>query len=280
MIYLNNFIPVRVYYSKPLNVYRLLAPYADRPNLEYDEDFVKNKLLPTPYELTNTIYVLNPRLFPPVPLGAVMFSVYQDDKPPYNTKYVEWIAFPVMTNVVSTIGNFSFYAFINCPSREAVPIYIRNEKEHTMISLDQKAIADYFQTTPYYRKALDRDNFVVFVFSHASLYWRATTEHLCVPSDNPQDYPTLVDCQRDTYHTIRNRSSYTGNSAVPLAQMRDKMYPVSYPNPYLYTYITMMIILCTALYFFYQLRKAALRMTGSKPVAAVVPVPGAVSKIP
>jgi len=278
MIYLNNFIPVRVYYSKALNVYRLMAPYADRPHLEYDEDFIKNKLLPTPYELINTIYVLNPRLFPPVPLGAVMFSVYQDENPPYNTKYVEWIAFPVMTNVVSTIGNFSFYAFINCPSKEALPMYIRNEKDHTMISLDQKAISDYFLTTPYYRKALDRDNFVVFVFSHASLYWRATTEHLCVPSDNPKDFPTLVECQRDTYHTIRNQDSYTGNSAIPLAKMRDKLFPVSYPNPYKYPYFTIVIVFCIALFFLYRLRKAGLLTTSpsSPMVVGVSPKPAVV----
>jgi len=255
MIYLNNFIPIRIYFCKKLNVYRLMAPYADRSNLEYDENFINNKLLPASYELTNTIYVLNPRLFPPVPLGAVMFSVYQSDEPPYNTKYVEWIAFPVMTNVFHEIGNFSFYAFINCPSKDALPIYIRNEKDHTMISLDQKAISDYFLTTPYYRKALDRDNFVVYVFSHPSLYWRSTTECLCVPSDNPKDYATLVECQRKTYHTIRNRDSYTGNSAIPLAEMRDQMYPIKYPNIYMYSYLTSFIIICLFAFFIYKIKK-------------------------
>lgn len=251
MIFLNNFIPVRVYYSKSLDVYRLLAPYADRSHLEYDEDFVKNKLLPH-YEQTTTIYVLNPRLFPPVPLGSVMFSVYQNDKHPYNTKYVEWIAFPVMTNVFSEIGDFSFYAFINCPSREAIPMYIRNEKNHTMLSLDQKAISDYFLTTPYYRKALDRDNYVIYVFNHPSFYWRSTTECLCVPSDNPKNYATLVECQRATYHKIRNRDSYTGNSAIPLAEMRDQLFPVKYPNLYWYPYFISIMILCV---FFFFVRK-------------------------
>lgn len=253
MIYLNNFIPVRVYFSKSLNVYRLMAPYADRPHLEYDEEFIKTKLLPF-YELTNTIHVLNPRLFPPVPLGAVMFSVYQKHEHPYNTQYVEWIAFPVMTNVFSEIGNFSFYAFINCPSKEAIPMYVRNEKDHTMVSLDQKAISNYFLTTPYYRKALDRDNFVVYVFNHASLYWRSTTECLCVPSDNPRDFATLVECQRKTYHKIRNRDSFTGNSAIPLAEMRDQLFPVQYPNVYKYQYFISIIIIGVFLFFIYKIR--------------------------
>lgn len=260
MIYLNNFIPVRVYFSKSLDVYRLMAPYADRPQLEYDEEFIQNKLLPT-YELTNTIYVLNPRLFPPVPLGSVMFSVYQNDDPPYNTKYVEWIAFPVMTNVFAEIGNFSFYAFINCPSKEAIPMYIRNEKDHTMLSLDQKAISDYFLNTPYYKKALDRDNYVVYVFTHASLYWRATTECLCVPSDNPRDFTTLVECQRATYHTIRNRNSYTGNSAIPLAKMRDQLFPVRYPNPYIYAYVVSILIMALFFFFVYRIRQRHLQRT-------------------
>ena len=179
-----------------------------------------------------------------------------------------------MTNVFSQIGNFSFYAFINSPSKEAIPIYIRNEKDHTMISLDQKAISDYFLNTPYYRKALDRDNFVVFVFSHPSLYWRSTTEHLCVPSDNPKDYPTLVECQRDTYHTIRNRDSYTGNSAIPLARMRDKLFPVSYPNPYKYPYFTIVMVLCVSLFILYKLKKVRSQMTSpspSPPLTMVVP---------
>lgn len=263
MIYLNNFIPVRVYHCRPLNTFRLVAPFADRPNLEYDDDFLKNKLLPLSYELVNTIYVLNPRLFPPVPLGAVMFSVYQENKHPYNTRYVEWIAFPVMTNVLSHIGDFSFYAFINCPSKEATPIYIRNEKDRTMISLDQKAIADYFLNTPYYRKALDRDNFVVYVFSHASLYWRSTTECLCVPSDDPKNYDTLVECQRATYHMIRNNDSYTGNSAIPLAEMRDQLFPVNYPNPYKFTYTTFFVIVSMFLFILYKIRRKNLGIQGS-----------------
>lgn len=255
MIYLNNFIPIRVYFSKSLDVYRLMAPYADRSQLEYDEEFIKTKLLPT-YELSDTIYVLNPRLFPPVPLGSVMFSVYQNHEFPYQTKYVEWIAFPVMTNVFSEIGNFSFYAFINCPSKDAIPIYIRNEKDHTMLSLEQKKIADYFLNTPYYNKALDRDNFVVYVFTHVSLYWRSTTECLCVPSDNPKDFATLVECQRATYHLIRNKDSYTGNSAIPLAQMRDQLFPVKYPNVYKYSYFISFLIIAVFLYFIYKFKES------------------------
>lgn len=262
MIYLNNFIPVRVYYSKRFDTYRLMAPYADRPQLEYDEEFIKTKLLPN-YELTNTIYVLNPRLFPPVPVGAVMFSVYQNDKEPYQTTYVEWIAFPVMTNVFAEIGNFSFYAFINCPSREAVPIYIRNEKDHTMISLDQKKIADYFAITPYYKKALDRDNYVVYVFSHPSLYWRSTTECICVPSDNPKDYATLVECQRATYHMIKNKKSYTGNSSIPLARMRDKLFPLKQTQRHVYPHLLVLIVLGIFVYFIYRIRKTRWEMTHS-----------------
>jgi hypothetical protein len=230
-----------------------MAPYADRPQLEYDEQFIQTKLVPT-YELSSTIYVLNPRLFPPVPLGSVMFSVYQNDDPPYQTKYIEWIAFPVMTNVFSEIGNFSFYAFINCPSKEAIPLYIRNEKDHTMLSLEQKKIADYFLNTPFYEKALDRDNFVVYVFTHPSLYWRSTTECLCVPSDNPKDYATLVECQRATYHTIRNKDSYTGNSAIPLAEMRDQIFPVVYPSFYRNSYLLSIFIFIVFFLFLYQLK--------------------------
>lgn len=274
MIYLNNFIPIRVYFSKSLNVYRLLAPYADRPQLEFDEGFVSTKLLPN-YELIDTIYVLNPRLFPPVPLGAVMFSVYQNDNPPYQTKYIEWIAFPVMTNVFSEIGNFSFYAFINCPSKDAIPMYIRNEKDQSMISLDQKKIADYFLSTPYYRKALDRDNFVIYVFNHISLYWRATTECLCVPSDDPKHFPTLVQCQRATYHKIRNKDSYTGNSAIPLAEMRDQLYPVPQRQFYLYPYILCFIIVCLFIIFLYQIRKKWLE----KKYSIAVVAPPVISKV-
>lgn len=246
MIYLNNFIPIRIYFSKSLNVYRLMAPYADRPHLEYNEEFIATKLIPH-YELVDTIYVLNPRLFPPVPLGAVMFSVYQKHEYPYNTQYVEWIAFPVMTNVFHEVGNFSFYGFINSPFKGATPMYIRNEKDHTMISLDEKKIGDYFLTTPYYRKALDRDNFVIYIFKKVHLYWRATTECLCVPSDDSNHFATLVECQRNTYHKIRNRTSYTGNSAIPLSEMRDKLFPPP-SKKYFYQYFICFVIIVFFLY--------------------------------
>lgn len=253
MIYLNNFIPIRVYYNKTLDMYRLVAPYADRPQLEYDEEFIKTKLMPA-YELKDTIYALNPRLFPPVPVGAVMFSVYQNHVEPYQTIYVEWIAFPVMTNVFSEIGNFSFFAFINSPSRDALPMYIRNEKDHTMVSLEKEKIGNYFDITPYYKKALDRDNYVVYVFSHVSLYWRSTTECLCVPSDNPKDYATLVECQRATYHMIKNKKSYTGNSSIPLSILRDKIFPVKSTNRHIYPYLLVLVVCGIVVALLYQLR--------------------------
>lgn len=255
MIYLNNFIPIRIYYCKNLNVYRLLAPYADRPNLEYDEDFVEKKLKKVPYELINTIYVLNPRLFPPVPVGASMFSVFQNMHPPYQTRYIEWIAFPVMANVLEDIGNFSFYAFVNCPSKEAIPMYVRNEKDHTIISLDQKMIGDYFLKTPYYDKVLDRDNYILYVFPNVSLYWRATTECLCVPSDNPRDYHTLVECQRAVYHKTKNIRSFTGNSAIPLSKMRDHFFLSSTTKNNMYVYLLFVSIVSIFLYQYYTHRQ-------------------------
>jgi len=241
MIYLNNFLPVRLYYSAEFNAYRLEAPLADRHNLEYNEDFLNNKL-PKSYKLQTTLFLLNPRIFPPVPLGASMFSVYQNNLHPYETSYIEWIAFPIMSNAYTQIGNFSFFAFTTCPSKDAFPIYILNEDIRTIITTDQKQINHYFLNTMYVNRVLDRDNFVLYVHDSPRLYWRGTTECLCVPSSNKSDFSTLVDCQRAMYHKVQNHASFTGNSGIPLATIRDKLYATPKQKGWWYAYVIFTVV--------------------------------------
>ena len=250
MIFLNNYIPVRFYYSAELNAYRLEAPLADRPDVVFDEDLIKK--LPSSYQMLKTIYVLNPRIFPPVPLGTSMFTVYQNTNYPFETKYIEWVAFPIMANVMTETGNFTFFSFTTSPSKDALPIYVRNEEKRTIISIDKTFISSYFLTTPFYNKSLDRDNFVLYVYESPQLYWRGTTECLCVPSNDPRDFATLVDCQRTMYPKIRNKVSYTGNSGMPLAWMRDKLYPVKPTQTYIYIYIICWLVLFLFLVFVYR----------------------------
>lgn len=220
MIFVNNFIPIRIYYSEKLNLYRLETCRADKDTMEFSSK------IPASYKLQTILYGLNPRIFPPVPLGSSMFSIYQNDKEPFETRKVEWIAFPIMTTVATEIGDFSVFAFITNPGKDsnAVPVFIRNEENDVKITFDEKLIADYFLKTPYDQKALDRDNFVIYLFKEPCLYWRGTSEALCVPSINPNHFPTLIDCQRETYGHLKNHKSYTGNSAKPLSWMKSRVF--------------------------------------------------------
>jgi hypothetical protein len=230
MLYLNNFIPIRVYYSRELDAYRLQTCRADIDTIEFDEEFL-NKKMPQSFQLQTTVYALNPRIFPPVPIGTSMFSVVQNDEPPYETLAIKWINFPIMSNADITIGGFFFFAYITPPSRECHPWYIRNEIQRVKLSLDTQVINTYFQKTPFYARSIDYDNFVIYVFDKPYLYWRGTTEVLCVPSNNPRDFKTLVDCQKDTYPRLMNHKSYTGNSGIPLSQMKDRLFPSSPSSP-------------------------------------------------
>lgn len=223
MIYLNNFIPIRVYYSQTFGLYRLETCYADRHIVEFNEAFIKENL-PT-FELQTTIYALNPRLFPPVPLGTSMFYVYQNHEPPYETRRIEWVAFPIMTTVSIGIGEFSFFTYITSPGPLGRPVFIRNQEKHAQITIDTEVIGNYFLKTPFYERVLDRDNFVLYFFDAPHLYWRGTTEALCVPSASSNDYPTLIECQRKSYPKLKNHVSYTGNSGIPLAEIKDKVFP-------------------------------------------------------
>lgn len=254
MIFLNNFLPVRLYYSSELDAFRLEAPLADRETLEYNEDFLKNKL-PSSFQWVKTLYFLNPRLFPPVPLGTSMFSVYQNSQPPYETLYMEWIAFPIMSNVSTLSGDFCMFAFTTNPGTDAFPVYVRNEDIRTMITTDEKELSDYFLKTPYYNRVLDRDNFIIYSMSEPKLYWRGTTECLCVPSSNPSDFPTLVECQRIMYPKIKNHASYTGNSGVPLAEIKSKLYKQQRPSQWWQTYVILSIVLILVIVFMYRQHK-------------------------
>lgn len=251
MIYLNNYLPVRLYYSEELDAFRLEAPLADRDTLEYNEDFLKNTL-PSSYRLITTLYFLNPRIFPPVPLGTSMFTVYQNYNHPYETVYIEWIAFPIMSNVNIGTGNFCFFAYTTNPCPEAFPVYIRNEDVRTMITIDDKELADYFIQTPYYNRILDRDNYVLYSINSALLYWKGTTECICVPSNDPSDFSTLVECQKTMYPKIRNHSSYTGNSGVPLAEIKSKIYRQKQSDQWWTVYVILTVVLFLVAVFSYR----------------------------
>jgi hypothetical protein len=225
MLFLNNFFPVRVYYSKEYDRHRLEAPRADIDTIEFKEDF-----LPSSYELVSTLYVINPRVYPPLPLGMSMFTVYQREDPPFHTHYIEWVAFPIMTNNDSSIGNFSFFAFTTAIPN-TIPVYIRNKnKDKAQIFLEYELISNYFATTVYSNRVLDRENFLIYVHRSPELYWKATTECLCIPSSNSKDFPTLLECENKTYPNVKNVKSYTGNSAIPLSWIRDQIYPQKTSN--------------------------------------------------
>jgi len=232
MLYLNNFIPIRVYYSETLDAYRLETCMADKDTIVFNEDFIANKLPPS-FRLLETIYGVNPRVFPPVPVGTSLFSVTQNDNPPYETVSIDWIAFPIMSNVSTSQGGFSFFAFTTPPSQDAKPWYIRNEETRVKLTFDMGVIGSYFGKTPFYARSLDRDNFVLFVYDSPRLYWRGTSEAMCVPSTNPSDFKTLVACQKAIYRLNRNHRSFTGNSAIPLSEMRSKIYPSPATVPWL-----------------------------------------------
>lgn len=220
MIFLNNFFPVRIYYSKQHDRYRMQAPRADLDTIEFNVDF-----LPSSYELVSTIQVVNPRVFPPLPLGMSMFTVYQKAVEPFHTHYIEWVAFPIMTNLDSRIGNFSFFAFTTAIPG-SIPIYVRNNNaDNTRLIQDEQEIASYFATTVYSERVLDRDNFMIYIHPSPLLYWKATTECLCIPSSDRKDFSTLLECQNETYPNLKNKTSYTGNSALPLSWIRDQIHP-------------------------------------------------------
>lgn len=250
MIYLNNFIPIRVYYSKTLNLYRLQTCRADVDTVEFNEEFLKSKL--PSFELQTTLYGLNPRLFPPVPLGTSMFTIYQKETAPFHSQKVEWIAFPIMTTLNIEVGDFSTFAFITNPGPEAVPVFFRNEENSLKITFDQQLIRDYFKNTPYDKKALDRDNFIVYLFQKPFLFWKGTTESICVPSNNPKDFSTLIKCQSNTYGSLRNHKSYTGNSAIPLSLIKENTFQkdkVNSPGKALFGITIFALILLLVLVF-------------------------------
>lgn len=228
-------MPLLLYHSSELDKYRLEAPRADMDTIEWDQEFL-TKRLPPSYRLERVIWVLNPRIFPPIPIGTAMFTVYQNSDYPYNTIYINWVAFPIMTNVI--YGNFSFIAY-KTSIPKTIPIYILNEDIKCRIIIDQETIRNYFLTTPFQDRSLNYDNFVLYVSESPTLFWKATTECLCIPSDDPNDYDTLVECQKDTYKRIKNKTSFTANSAIPLSIMRDQLYP---PPPLPYRDIVMMIM--------------------------------------
>jgi hypothetical protein len=254
MLFLQNFFPLVIYHSSKLGLFRIQAPLADQDTIQFPStDFLDPSFVPI-----TTLYALNPRIFPPLPLGTALFLVHQRPDGYRETLTVKWVEFPIMTNVDYTNGDFCFIAFVSCPSaKESIPLFIRNEYENCQLTMNKKDFNQYFSFTPVYHRVLDRDNFLLFLYDAPRLYWRGTTTGTCVPSSNPQDFSTLDECQRVVYPKIRIHKSFTGNAAIALSRVRDKLFPdlvvPSFPSANLVLtllLLALLIVVVAFLFFF------------------------------
>ena len=202
----HNFMPLRLYHYG--NYIRLQKPY------RYDHGFLFRDDEPflSYYTLVRTFYVLNPSIQPPIPRGCQLFVVHQRQNYPYSMISIEPNVF--MPHNPQTDSYFFFIAYI-VPIPRGIPFvyentYLVNGSDHFVTYV---RLHDLLKDVPYAEKP---DYRTMFVTDRPYLYWSCNSEACCVPSDDPNDYPRLMDCQIECYPRLRNRQTYVGNSSERL----------------------------------------------------------------
>lgn len=157
------------------------------------------------------VYVMNTTCIPPFPKGTFLMSLVQNTDPPYETKMVNSASYINLSREQFVV--FSY----NVP--DTIPIYIygyldmyNNITTAIVIAPDTSNVVQQRQFQSHYF------NFIVYPNILPTLYWKSTTESLCIPTNemSGKTFSTLRECQKKTYSKVRNRHTWVQNSNEPL----------------------------------------------------------------
>jgi hypothetical protein len=202
-----NFIPIRLY--RYGTFFRLQKPY------RYDNGFLFREDEPflSYYTPVRTFYVLNPSIQPPIPRGCQLFVVHQRKEYPYSMISIEPNLFT--PHQPHTDSYFFFIAYI-VPIPRGIPLVYENTYLVDGSDRFVTYVRLYDQPSKHVPYAQKPDYRVLFVTDRPFLYWSCNSEACCVPSDDPHDFPRLMDCQTTCYPRVRNKTTYVGTSSERL----------------------------------------------------------------
>lgn len=207
-------LPIRIWiFNNDNKIFRIELPSSKLTTSQewlFDNNLSKNNL----WKLQHTVFVFNPLpSFPPLIKGAIIINITHSDKEPYNTIQIKNGAYLesdidqiiVMSYPVSNTLPIQIWSVLDMYNNQKFEMDI---KPNVNIENSNDMIKKY---SHYYTRIH------IYPFIKEYFGWKSTNEYLCVPCpDNEKKFNTLNECQRETYHKIKNRHTWIENSNDPL----------------------------------------------------------------
>lgn len=222
-------IPIRVWVMPRKNIFRVELPSRRlTTNTEWIfDDKISSIKEWKPWTNSNTpLYGLNTSSFPPTCKGSDLIQFLQSDTYPYETKIVQIAAFLERDEVV--FGPFK--------GKQIDQLYMFNYDVPNTVLLYFWAHLDVYNNLSFYVE-IDPDikdektrvstngkyiHISLYAFTSEMMYWRRTTESLCIPSPTYKDdslhFYTLHECRESPKYPLRNRHTWIGTNSEPLYQ--------------------------------------------------------------
>ena len=235
------------------------------------DDYVKVK---DEYFLDRVVWVINPRYAQNVTRGFTWLYIFHEPKYPYNSVGIFSILnVPFKISLNTLYDGVSFVAYQYSIPGTSLMCFIRNrfrkiknvaivntsqdimhlEDEETDLDEDDKKYKTYpnflpfpqNRDVPFYKIKIPDRYVFAYVFNEKpqSIYWRANSENICIPSNNPKDYYTLLDCVYNNVDKLAIRNVYTHTNNEPLQTLLQPPPPKS-KAPYIFVILLCGTLLC------------------------------------
>jgi hypothetical protein len=157
------------------------------------------------------LYVMNTTCIPPFPKGTFLMTLEQNTNPPYETQMVNTAAYINLNREQFIVFSYSV--------PNTIPIYVyayldmyNNVMTSIVVAPDTSNVEQQRRFQSHYF------NFILYPHIVPTLYWKSTSESLCVPTNeiSGNTFDTLRECQKKTYPKLRNRHTWVQNNNEPL----------------------------------------------------------------
>ena len=224
--------PPKLYTAKP-DEYEFYEHYVDSESEVPDDQYAQIK---KDFKLRHTIWVFNPRYVNNLTRGFSWLYLFHNLKYPFNTVGVFSIVnVPVELDIHQTYQGFSFLTYqYSIPGTNLLCIKRNRLRVIQDVVLVDEVSAnnsdnDYMnflpfkknQDVPFYDIKIPNRYIFIYVFKEKpkELYWKPNAENICVPSDNNNDYNSLLECVYHNVDKLELRNIYIQSNINPIAKL-------------------------------------------------------------
>jgi len=247
------FFPIRIWKYNKKKLFRFEAPLLNIPeSMEFPKHFLneydtsKYPNLINDWKLYTTIWAFNPKYSYYLNRGFKDYYILQNNVFPYNSiniilglDGINQNLDKIIKNSYSNIFQFCCYEypiadtsilFINHNNNLILDVILINEQEEKNIENNVYNFLPFKKNKniPFYER---NPHFPLFLHIYEkkpkTMYWKANQESICIPSDDPKDYKTIIECVLDNTDKIFWRNKFLESNNEPLYSMLYKIKPES-----------------------------------------------------